>query len=90
MVTYPVKITQFLRPDDRRRTVIADIDKDHADKAKDLILSCELLPVNQVLIYGRKKDQTEEEEITEMADNGPGENSPTVALYRLIDRLSAA
>lgn len=90
MVTYPVKITQYLRPNGKKRIVIADIDKEHADKAKGLILSCELLPINKLLIYGRKKGQTEEEEITEMANNGPGENDPNTALCRLIDRLCAA
>ena len=90
METYKVRIIQYLRPTGMKRTMMADIDKEHADKAKGLILSCELLPGNRLLIYGRKKDQTEEEEITEMADNGPGENEPNVALCRLIDRLSAA
>ena len=42
------------------------------------------------MICGRKKDQTEEEELTEMASNGPGENEPNIALCRLIDRLCAA
>ena len=90
METYPVRIIQYLRQTGMKRTVMADIDKEHADKAKRLILSCELLPGNRVLIYGRKKDQTEEEEITEMADNGPGDNDPNKALCRLIDRLCAA
>ena len=90
METYPVRIIQYLRPNVMKRTVIADIDKEHADKAKGLILSCELLPDNVLMIYGRKKGQTEEEEITEMADNGPGENEPNIALCRLIDRLCAA
>ena len=90
MATYPVKITQYLRPTGMKKTVIADIDKEHADKAKGLILSCELLPANRLLIYGWKKEQDIEEEITEMADNGPGENEPNKALCRLIDRLCAA
>ena len=90
METYPVRIIQYLRPSGMKRTVIADIDKEHADKAKGLIFSCELLPGNRLLIYGRKKDQTEEEELTEMASNGPGENEPNIALCRLIDRLCAA
>ena len=83
-----VKILQYLRPNGLVRTVIADIDKEHADKAKNLRLSCECLPTGQIMIYGRRYDQTDEEELTEMADNGPGNNTPNDALIRLIDRLT--
>ena len=82
-----VRITQYLRPSGITKPLIADIDKEHADKAKNLIISCECMPTGHVMIYGRRKEQQEEEEITEMAENGPGNNTPNDALIRLIDRL---
>ena len=88
--TGQVKITQFRRPKGNTTTVRATIDKEHADKAVDLIISCELIPPQNVVIYGRKKGQPVEEELTEMGFNGPGDNSPNNALRRLIDRICAA
>lgn len=88
--TGEVRLTQYLRPNGRTTDLIATIDKEHADKAADLILSCELVPPQNVMIYGRKKGPLEEAELTELGFNGPGDNSPNKALCRLIDRLCAA
>ena len=82
-----VRIRQYLRPKGNMRIVIAKIDKERAEKAKKLRISCECLPTNEIVIYGRHNTETEEEEITEIATNGPGENEPNIALCRLIDRL---
>ena len=87
METGEVRIRQYLRPTGNIRTVIATIDKDRAEKAKNLRISCECLPTDEIVIYGRHKTETEEEEKTEIATNGPGENEPNIALCRLIDRL---
>ena len=82
-----VKLIQYLRPTGITRILTADIDKEHAEKAKKLRLSCECMPTGQIMIWGRRHDQTDEEELSEMADNGPGNNTPNDALIRLIDRL---
>ena len=87
METGEVRIRQYLRPNGNTRTVIATIDKDRAEKAKNLRISCECFPTGEIVIYGRHNTETEEEEITEIATNGPGENDPNTALCRLIDRL---
>ena len=39
------------------------------------------------MIHGRRYDQDETVELTEIAENGPGNNTPNNALIRLIDRL---
>lgn len=83
-----VALTQYLRPGGRVKRVLADIDIKHAEKALPLVLSCECLPDGRVVIYGRRHWQTKEEEITEIADNGPGDNTPNDALIRIIDRLT--
>ena len=88
--TGDVKITQYLRPNGKTTMLIATIDKEHADKAADFIFSCEFVPPQNVMIYGRKQSQSAEEELTELGFNGPGDNSPNKALCRLIDRLCAA
>ena len=87
METGEVRIRQYLRPNGNTRTVITTIDKERAEKAKHLRISCECLPTNEIVIYGRHNTDEEEEEITEIATNGPGENEPNIALCRLIDRL---
>ena len=87
METGEVRIRQYLRPNGNMRIVIATIDKEHAEKAKKLRISCECLPTNEIVIYGRRITETKEEEITEIATNGPGPNEPNIALCRLIDRL---
>ena len=82
-----VRIRQYLRPNGNMRTIIATIDKERAEKAKNLRISCECLPTDEIVIYGKHNTDAEEEEITEIATNGPGENEPNIALCRLIDRL---
>jgi len=82
-----VRIKQYLRPNGNMRTIIATIDKERAEKAKNLRISCECLPTDEIVIYGKHNTDAEEEEITEIATNGPGENEPNIALCRLIDRL---
>ena len=87
METGEVRIRQYLRPNGNMRTVIATIDKERAEKAKSLRISCECLPTGEIAIYGRHGTETKEEELTEIATNGPGPNEPNIALRRLIDRL---
>jgi len=84
-----VEIIQYIRPNGLRKRLLADIDKEHADKAKNYRFSCEWMTGGLVMLYGRRHDQTDEDELTEMAENGPGNNTPNDALIRLIDRLTA-
>lgn len=81
-----VEVIQFLRPDGRRRRMAAAVGEEYAAMAKDLILSAEELTTGDVAIYARKIGEPEEKEITEIAINGPGTNSPIECLKRLIER----
>ena len=87
--TGDVRITQYLGPSGKTTELIATIDEDHANKAKDMIISCEFVPPQNVMLYGRYKIDAVEDELTELGFNGPGDNSPNKALCRLIDRLAS-
>ena len=77
-----VEITQFLRPDGRRRRMLAEVGEELAAKAKNLIISTEELGTGKVAIYVRRKGSAEH---LEFAENGPGGNSPTEVLKRMIE-----
>jgi hypothetical protein len=79
-----VEIIQFLRPNGQRRRMLTYVGEELAAKAKDLIISAEELGTGQVAIYVRRKGESEEEERLELAENGPGKNSPTEVLKRMI------
>ena len=81
-----VEIIQFLRPNGRRRRMLADVGEELAAKAKDLIISAEELQTGKVAIYTRRKSEPVEAERLELAENGPGKNSPTEVLKRMIER----
>lgn len=82
-----ITITQYLRPDGHTRPMEVELDDDHAEKAKGLILSAEVLTTGEVAIYARKEDDPEEMELMELATNGPGEENPTAMLCKVIDRV---
>ena len=82
-----IRITQYLRPDGRKAEIFADIPDELKGKADLLEISCEAIPPNHVMIYAHVKGQSAEDELTEMAINGPGDNSPEKALIRLIKRF---
>ena len=82
-----IRITQYLRPNGRKAEVFADIPDELKGKADLLEISAEAVPGNMVMIYAHVKGQSAEDELTELADNGPGENSPNKALIRLINRF---
>jgi len=82
-----IMLTQYIRPSGIRAIVFAVVGSDYVKKAEGLILSTEVLTTGAVVIYGRKGAQDEDEEISYIADNGPGENSPTAVLKKLIDEL---
>lgn len=82
-----IRITQYLRPNGRKARIFADIPDELKGKADLLEISAEAVPGNMVMIYAHVKGQSAEDELTELADNGPGENSPNKALIRLINRF---
>jgi hypothetical protein len=82
-----INITQYLRPSGKPALVMAYIPDELADLAGELEISCEALPDKHVVIYAHRKAESAEDELTEIADNGPGENSPDKALERLIRRF---
>jgi hypothetical protein len=82
-----IRITQYLRPSRKRAVIHVDIPDELKEIADGLVISCEALPDMHVVIYAHRKEQSEEDELTEIADNGPGENSPNKALERLIRRF---
>ena len=82
-----IRITQCLRPNGRKARIFADIPDELKGKADLLEISAEAVPGNMVMIYAHVKGQSAEDELTELADNGPGENSPNKALIRLINRF---
>jgi len=83
-----VEVIQFLTPHGRRRRMIAPVGKDLAEKAKNLILSAEQLRTGKLAIYARKIGEPEENERMDLANNGPGANSPANVLKKLIRRVS--
>lgn len=82
-----IRITQCLRPNGRKAKIFADIPDELKGKADLLEISAEAVPCNMVMIYAHVKGQSAEDELTELADNGPGENSLNKALIRLINRF---
>ncbi len=82
-----VRIYQFIRPFGVKRLLYADIPDELEETANGLEISAELITPDKVMIYAHRKGESEEDELTELADNGPGRNSPLKALERLIRRF---
>ena len=82
-----IRITQYLRQNGKRAEIPVDIKDELKEIADGLVISCEALPDMHVVIYAHRKEQSAEDELTEIADNGPGDNTPTMALERLIRRF---
>ena len=83
---HEIEVIQFLRPGGARRRMASPVGKKYVEKAKDMIISAEELTTGEIAIYVRLKDESEEKEIMELAENGPGDNEPTKVLQRLIDK----
>ena len=82
-----IRITRYLRPSGKRVVMPVDIKDELKEIAEGLEISCELIPTERVVIYAHRKGESAEDELTEMADNGPGNNTPKKALERLIRRF---
>lgn len=81
-----VEIIQFLRPDGERRYMLCEVPEDVAKLSRDMIISAEELRMGEIAIYAHYKDEDEENEIMELASNGPGENNPREVLVKVINR----
>jgi len=81
-----VEIIQFLRPNGRRRRMVAEIGEKHAAMARDMILSAEELMDGTIAVCARFQDEPPELERIELAENGPGPNSPVDMLKRVIEQ----
>ena len=82
-----IRITQFIRPNGRKAEIFADIPDELYEKAMLLDISCERITETEVAIYAHVKGESEEDELSEIAFNGAGDNSPNAALERLIKRF---
>lgn len=83
-----VEVTQYLRPNGRKTAVYAAVGLDYVKKAEGLVFSTEVLNTGQVVVYGRRKGQKEEDEISRITENGPGDRNPTNMLKEIIDELT--
>lgn len=80
-----IEVTQYLRPDGRKRTVYAPVGEEYAKKAENMILSAEELTTGMIVVYARWAGEPEENEYFELASNGPGPRSPTSVLKLCIE-----
>lgn len=83
-----IEVTQYLMPNRRPKTVYAAVGVDYLKKAEGLVFSAEVLMTGDVVVYGRRNDQKEEDEISRFAENGPGDKSPLNMLKEIIDELT--
>lgn len=83
-----VEIIQYLRPNGRRRRMLAQVGEEIAKLAQNLIITAEELSGMGVSITIRKQGEPEENELIDIANNGPGENSPTNVIIKLIKRIN--
>lgn len=84
-----VEVTQYLRPNGKKRTIMCQVGKDHVEKSKNMILEAEVLPGNMVCFWVRFKDEEEELQFLDITYNGPGDRCPENILKELIDRKYA-
>lgn len=82
-----VSLTQYLMPNGQRREVFADVGETLANKAKGMILSCEILQTGKLAIYGRLKTDKEEDELCRLTLNEPGNFEPNEIVKEIIREL---
>lgn len=82
-----VEVIQFLRPEGKRRRMIANVGKETALLAKDMILSAEELNIpGNLIVYARYQDEDEERERLELVEGEPGKEDPTEMLKKVIQK----
>ena len=81
-----VEVIQYMRPDGKRRRMLAPVGKGFVEMAKDMVISADQITIGRVAIHVRYKNEEEKRKITRTAQNGPGRNSPTKVLRALIKK----
>ncbi len=79
-----ILLTQYLRPDGRKEIVNTEVEDNIAEMAAGVIMSVEVLRTGEVGIWVKYPDWEEEDELHDVATNGPGERSPKNILSKLI------
>jgi hypothetical protein len=83
-----VNLVQYIFPNGIRKNVTCQMPDDVCKMAENQILSCECGGfLDKVTLYSRKLDWLEEDEIIYFADNGGGENQPSIVLESLIRKV---
>jgi len=87
--TVEVPLTQYLRPDGRRRAITADVDIKLGPKVRAILDKGYRFTAEELSGLGVSLciENDEEDLAVEVAENGPGSNSPRVALERLISKF---
>ena len=81
-----VEVIQYMSSGKRRRMLAKLSSKEIADKANDLIISCEVLPaLGDVAIYARRVGDGVEDEIEIIADNHAGKREPSMMIEKIIN-----
>jgi len=81
-----VEAVQFERPDAHKRHLSLQLGKEWHDKAEHLYFTCEAIPPNLVNMTCRWEDQDDEDELSELVKNEPGDTIPN-AVKTLIQRV---
>lgn len=82
-----LEIIQYLRPYGKTKVIFAGVTDEYFRKAAGMVFSAETLSTGDFAVYGRYKDQREDEEEIEFADTCNMDNTPTHALKRVIDKV---
>ena len=82
-----VSLTVYRPPNGRGSRESCIVGKEHREKAEGMVLSAEILSSGEIALYGRYQEEKEEEELLEIAKNGPGEKSPANMLRKVIDNV---
>jgi hypothetical protein len=84
-----VEVIQYVTVSGRRRRVLIKVSSEEiANKAEDLILTCEVIPdTTKVAITARKMDEGPEHDLMDIADNAEGERSIPNILENLINQI---
>ena len=82
-----IEVIQFLRPNGKRRRMSFVASSDEiVEMAKDMVISAEELSTGPIACYVRFVDEDEENELLDLAKNGPGEKEPSKIVEQLIRR----
>lgn len=86
---FHLKLTQFLMPNGRRKEISVALPGKLQGRCKEILdegftFSCEMLQTGAIALY-ISDDAAEEDLVCEIAENGPGPQSPKNVLTRMIE-----